>query len=146
MFDFNLDMTNVKAAGPMLIDPGTYEVISDEAEIKDSKSGGQYINVKYKVVSGKFEGSYLFNMFNIKNSNQKAVEIGLGQLKAFMVAANIKNEKLSSPTELVGYKALAVVKHRQDDYGTKAVISYFKPIGSELPKNDSTKAEKDVPF
>jgi len=142
-----LDLTETPESG-LTIPPGNYVVIADEAEVKDTKNGtGQYINVKFKVLGGKFDGRFLFQMFNIKNANPKAVEIGLSQLKTFMKCAGVQDFKLTSALDLVGLKALAAVKTRTDDFGEKSVISFFKP----LPKDGATSgeqagAEKDIPF
>jgi hypothetical protein len=147
MFDFNLDMTDVKSSGPMTVEAGTYTVISDNAELKDSKSGGQYINMKLKILGPKFENATIFTMFNVKNPNPKAVEIGLSQLKGFMNAAGINEQKLNNPAQLVGYKCQAVVKMKKDSYGVKAVVSYFKPIDSASKDQTFTNSkETDVPF
>lgn len=131
---FNIDLSAVKVQNNFKpIPSGNYNVILDETEMKDTKSGtGQYINCKFKVLGGEYEGKFLFHMFNIKNDNPKAVEIGLQQLKAFMECAGMTDYKLTSVTQLVGYKASAVVKIKTDEYGEKAVISYFKPLSNEV--------------
>lgn len=142
-FSFNLDLTGVKAAGPRTIAAGTYTVIADSAEIKPTKAGtGEYISVKFKIIGSECDGMTLWHSFNIKNPSVKAVEIGLQQLKQFVQCSGAP-EKLTSPIDLVGYKATAVVKIQSDaTYGDKAVIAYFKP-GSAPVTGD---AGSDVPF
>jgi hypothetical protein len=140
-FSFNIDLSGVKASGPRTIAPGTYTVIADNAEIKQTKSGtGEYISVRFKIVGGECNGMTIYHSFNIKNQSVKAVEIGLQQLKQFVQCSGAP-EKLTSPVDLVGYKATAMVKIQSDaNYGDKAVISYFKPVtvtegdkGSDVP-------------
>ena len=142
-FDFNLDLSGVKAAGPRTIAAGIYTVIADGAEIKATKAGtGEYISVKFKIVGGECAGMTLWHSFNIKNPSVKAVEIGLQQLKQFVQCSGAP-EKLTSPIDLVGYKATAVVKIQSDaQYGDKAVIAYFKPVTAPT---DGDKGS-DVPF
>lgn len=141
-FSFNIDLSGVKTAGPRTIAPGNYKVIADSAEIKQTKSGtGEYISVKFKIIGGKCAGMNLWHSFNIKNQSVKAVEIGLQQLKQFVQCSGAP-EKLTSPVDLVGYKATAVVKIQSDaNYGDKAVIAYFKP----MTDTDGDKGS-DVPF
>lgn len=132
-----LDISEVKETGGFKpIPEGTYVVISDEAEVKKTKSGtGEYISMKFKILQGTQEGRTLFHSFNIQNENPKAVEIGLGQLKTFMKCAGFTEYKLENVAELVGYKVEAVVKIKSDEgYGEKAVISYFKA----LPKDQTS--------
>lgn len=143
----NLDLSNVKEQSFGIIPQGTYPVIVDDAEVKETKDGtGEYINLKLKVIEGEGTGKFIFTMFNIKNKNQKAVDIGLGQLKSFLSCIGVDNTKLSDVTTLVGYKAMAVIKHKKDDYtgGEKAVVSYFKPY-EKVAMATLTKGE-DIPF
>lgn len=126
----NLDLTNTpEPTGFKPIDPGTYTVVVDNAEVKETKAGtGSYINVKFKIADS---NRFLFHSFNIKNPNEKAVEIGLQQLKGFMKCAGWTDFKLSDVGMLIGCRADAVVKTKTDEYGEKSVISYFKPVGEK---------------
>ena len=137
---FDIDFNDVKVEKSFEPVPvGTYNVISDDAELKETKDGqGAYILMKFKILDGDQDGRFLFANFNTMNKNEQAVKIGLQQLKGFIECAKIKQNKFKSPTELVGYKAQAVVKHKVDSYGTKAVISYFKAFeGSSSPTKDA---------
>lgn len=121
---------------------GTYTVVSDNAELKDTKDGlGNYILIKFKILDSDKEGRFLFSNFNTKNKNEQAVSIDIQKLKGFIDASGIKQNKFKSPVELVGFKAQAVVKHKTDAYGTKAVISYFKPVTKDVAAKE-VKASK----
>ena len=121
-----IDLSNVKTDNDLL-DEGAYPVVLEDAQIKDTKDGtGEYINCKFSVQGGDYDGRKVYMMFNLKNKNAKAVEIGQKQLKAFMEAAGMTTFKLTSPRELEGLRATAMVKKKTDDYGEKNVISYFK--------------------
>ena len=128
-----LDLTEVKTGGFELLPEGSYLLVADEAVVKQTKSGtGEYVSVSFKVVGGHYAGRTIFHMFNIKNENPKAVEIGLQQLKTFLKCAGKSDTVLSSVTDLLGLKSGAVVKIRVDaQYGDKNVISYFKPMAEE---------------
>lgn len=141
---FNLDLTEVKeSTGFKPVPAGEYTVLLDDCQIKETKSGsGEYINAKFRILGGEQEGKFLFSMFNIKNENPKAVEIGLQQLKMFMKCAGFADFKLTNVLDLVGYRANAVVKIKTDSYGEKAVISYFKPA----EKKEDPKRNQDSPF
>lgn len=123
-----LDLTNEKEQTFEPVKPGSYLMQVDDAEVKETKSGtGEYVSVKFLIREGEYEGRTIYHMFNIKNDNPKAVEIGLGQLKTFMKCSGQSNFVLKSVTDLIGLSAVGVVKNRTDEYGEKAVISYFKP-------------------
>lgn len=138
-----LDLSDVSANTQFApIPPGEYPVCLDNAEVKTTKSGtGEYVNATFRITAGSQEGKKLFHMWTLKNDNAKAVEIGLSQLKAFLLAAGAKEFKLASITDLVGYQAVAVTKIRTDpQYGDKSVISFFKPRG---PSTSEAKAQQD---
>ncbi len=145
----NLNFDEVKESGFSLLPNGEYNVIVDEAIIKQTKDGtGEYINVKLKVLGSSYDGRFLFTMFNIKNKNPEAVKIGMSQLKTFLNVCGRGAAPLTDVTQLVGFKAVAVVKTKEDSYGEKNVVSYFKPYKKE---NDSLtagapKKSEDVPF
>lgn len=122
------DFTDVKESGFAPIPSGSYNVISDDVTLKETKSGGEMINIKFKILDGPHEGRFIFSSFNIRNDNPKAVEIGLGQLKSFIRIAGCPMQ-VQNWTDLVGYKACAVVKiQTSDQYGDQAKISYFKAM------------------
>jgi len=144
MSGLNLDFTGVKESGFGTMPEGEYPVIVDNAEIKETRDGtGQYINCKLKVTHGEFAGRFLFTMFNIKNKNVQAVEIGLSQLKTFRRIAGISANTMTDVLELVGHKANAMVKIKTDSYGEKNVVSYFKPFKALAAKE---KEQNDLPF
>lgn len=74
-------------------------------------------------------GRVLWHNFNVENKNPKAVEIGLQQLKGFLLAAGNESDEVKDVRELEGLSATAHVKIQADPtgvYGDKNVISYFK--------------------
>ncbi len=146
----NINFEDVKESGFGLLPKGEYSIIVDDAVIKETKDGtGSYINMKLKLIGGNYDGRFLFTMFNIKNKNPEATAIGLSQLKTFCKVSGRGDKPLTDVTQLVGFKAVAVVKTKEDSYGEKNVVSYFKPYKKE---NDSltsktTKNENEqLPF
>lgn len=147
---WTLDLTDVKETSFELIPEGEYTAQCVEAEIKETKAmTGEYINVKFVIQDAAQEGRHLFHMFNIKNDNPKAVEIGLSQLKTFIKCSGRPSMVLKNVQDLCGLAATVVVKKRTDAYGDKSVISYFKPLSSEPLKPKAvtpTAAKKSSPF
>lgn len=139
-----LDLSKVKESNFDILPEGQYNVVADEATVKETKSGkGEYINLKLIITGGPLEGRTLFHMFNFKNENVKAAEIGMSQLKTFLKCAGQDPNKLQNVSDLIGCRVSCVVKHKEDDYGKKAVISYFKPV-TTIAENEVIK--EDLPF
>lgn len=127
---------------------GIYKLVIDEAELKDTKAGtGQYINVRYEVVSGDWKGRKLWNMFNVKNPNPQAVEIGMQQLRSMIELSNKpKMLQFSDVSKLCGLQVWAQVKI---DGENRNKIHYFveKDLAEEqlAPKSNDFDADS-IPF
>lgn len=144
---FKMDLTNVADTGRDALPAGKYNVVCDEAEVKETKDGmGEYINTRFEVMSGEYKGRKVFTMFNIKNKNAQAVDIGLQQLKSFLKSAGRSNFVINSVSELVGLKANVALKTKTDDFGTKNVISYYSPVEKETTLSANQSSLADVPF
>jgi len=118
-----LDLSDVSAGGEYSIIPeGYYDGEFLSAEINETKSGGKKIDCKF-VLDNK---RVIFHSFNIVNDNAMAVKIAKEQLKSFLILTGQDGDSLESLKQLLYKRVTVKVKHRKDDYGTKAVIHYFK--------------------
>jgi hypothetical protein len=119
-----IDLTDVTEGG--VLAAGDYVVTCTDAEVRETKNGsGEYI----KCVFENEDGAKIFHMFNTKNDNPKAVEIGMGQLKTFLRVANKQDpNKLERASELIGLRCQVKTKVREasGEYGPQAVITSFK--------------------
>lgn len=113
------DASDVSTTG---VEDGEHVIIVDDAEVKESRSGGEYINVRWKLEES---GNTFYTMYNIKNDNAKAVQIGLGQLKKMMIAAGVE-PKASGVDELIGLRVLGRLKNKETDFGDQVEIKAYK--------------------
>lgn len=79
-----------------LLPKGVYSVVVQNAEWKEAKSGGEYLNVMFKIFEGKYENRTLFHMFNLINSNNEAVNIAMQQIVKLVEANGKKKETMKS--------------------------------------------------
>jgi hypothetical protein len=150
MFDF----TNDEAKGNFEVLPkGDYLVACTEAEVKTTKDGsGTFIKAQFTVKAGPYEARKIFQNFNLTNRNEKAVQIGRGQIKGFLLAAGATNFKLDNVTDLCGKIAIAKVDIEEStQYGDKNKITSFKPVSREnatvhSSMNSSSKEKTANPF
>ena len=128
--DFNIDLSDVSESG--LPPAGNYTAVVEDAVIKDTKAGtGQYLNVRWKIVGGDHAGSSFFSMYNFKNPNPKAEQIGKGQLKTIMRLAG-KDPTKVNPSLLQGCRVGVTIAIENDDYGDKVKITKYS-----APSEDS---------
>lgn len=156
MLDIDLSKTEKSQApskGP--IPEGRYQVSITDAEVKTTKAGtGQYIKAEFTIKEGEYSGKKIWSMFNIKNQNPKAVEIGLQQLKDMLVAANsnLANGKLESVSQLRGLRMTANVKiESSEEYGDQNRINYFDYSESQINQGAPNMApqfssDEELPF
>ena len=78
---FNPANVEDMGSGFSVIPPGLYNVMIVESAVKDTKTGGKLLELKYQIIDGQHVGSSLTDRINIQNSSETAQKIGLSQLK-----------------------------------------------------------------
>lgn len=71
--------------------------------------------------------------FNVRNKSDKAVEIGLGQFKAFAAACGVYPNSLGDGMELIGKRVNCTMKSRETDFGTQSDAKNFKRASDDTP-------------
>jgi hypothetical protein len=141
MFDF----TNDEATGSFdPIPAGKYSVVVDDAEVKTTRTGGEYIALRFKVKGGQYDNRGFYENFNIKNASEKAQQVGRGRLKSVLIAAGIPEEKMkfSDVTNLCGLElGVSVAVKKEKGYEDKNVAKGFFKVDKELPKVAEEKPE-----
>jgi hypothetical protein len=155
MADWNgfggLDLSGVaEASGYQRLQPGTYVVEATDAEIKDTATGGKMVVVDFSSTDG--HGDIRMN-FNVVNKNPQAVEIGLRQLKSFLVAGGHKNpDKPGDIKTLKGLKCQVVVgmgKPWRDNDGNErqsSEIKVFQALEGQTDTRAKADLDDEIPF
>ncbi len=141
-----MDLSNVQTPNSIL-PAGQYMAVITGIETKASKTGGEYVQVEFTTSSQGFEGRKIWDNFNTKNDNAKAVEIGLGKLKQLALAIGFSQESLKNfeVTQLANKEVAFKSKIKNDpNYGEKAEIASYMEI-KKLPAHSATKTT-DIPF
>lgn len=142
---FSFDLNNVSSVSSGVIPAGTYRVQVESSELKDTKAGtGKYIECQFVVVDENQNGRKFWELFNIINPNQKAVDIGLSRIKQLIEASGGEPGLFNSEEVLIGLECLVTLKVVVDSYGEKNKVVAFKMLPADLPKeaNDLN----DIPF
>lgn len=132
---------NEKMGGFEPIPAGWYLAEITKSEMKDTKAGtGKYLTCQLKVLDGEFKGRYLFNLLNLINPNQVAVEIAQKELASMCEACGL--DEIEDSTELHGIAMAVRVKIKPADanYPAKNEIAAYK-VEAEMPES-----EGDNPF
>ena len=132
MAKFGFDVSEVApdtGAGGGSYDPipeGEYTLHALEAEEKTTAKGdGKYIKVKFEVLKGEHEGRLLWQNFNTVNPNEKAEQIGRGQLVAWATACGRPDAEDTDKLLNRAFKAAVVVEKGKNGYSDSNKIKAF---------------------
>lgn len=146
------DFTDVTLETPFKeIPEGKYLVQAQDSLLKDTKTGtGKYISVKYRIMTGEFEGRNIWNNFNVENQNPEAVKIAKQTMVQFMSASGLPQNrwKLSSVTDLNGLTCGVYIKKDTNSTKTDAVkiVNFFPSTSLDATASTLGTALSSLPF
>ena len=136
LLDVPFDLENLPVGAPSFepLPAGWYTASISGAEIKDTKSGGKRIELKYEILGPTHVGRFVFGNLNIVNANQKAEQIGRQQLGDVMRAIGLN--RLSNTDDFIGGKLSIRVKvTHSDQHGPGNDIQGWKALdGGAMPR------------
>ena len=152
MADWNgfgsLDLSKVESSSNYIRLPkGEHHVKITDALMKDSASGGKYLQVNFKGVS---EVGDINSNFNLVNSNPQEVDIGKRQIKSLLIAAKHPNpdkpEDVSSLKNLELTVVVGIGKPFTGDDGKTREQTEVK-VYKELSDGEKTSdLDDEIPF
>jgi hypothetical protein len=117
--------------------PGWYNVMMDASEVKPTKdaatTGGQYLECRFSVLDGQFQGRKLFARFNTRNANPVAQEIGYKQLSAVCHAVGVLQVADSQMLHGKPLKVRVKIRKAEGDYEASNDITAYKNINEPTP-------------
>ena len=124
---FDLDALPVSAPSFEPLPAGWYTASISGAEVKNTKSGGKMISLKYEIIGPTHSGRFVFGNLNIRNANPKAEEIGRQQLGDIMRAIGLT--RLSDTDDFIGGKLSIKLRVTQNEqYGPSNDIQGWKAL------------------
>ena len=99
-------------------------LLTNKAKEANDPKLGQYIRVKFQVVSGQFQNRVVFLNFNMVNPTAKAVEIGHQQFRNLLESCGIT--KITDTSEIHQKVVVADLKNTPDNgYGVVIALNKF---------------------
>lgn len=114
------------------IPEGVYSLALVEADTKAARSGnGIVMTCKFEVTEGSYKGKWIWERFNIVNSNDTAQRIARGRVSKWATAAG--KPGATDTDKLMGRKFFAKIKIEEGSggYGPQNVIDGFVMPGGE---------------
>lgn len=127
---------------------GKYNVVVAKADVKESKSGGHYLNVGYQVVDGDFKGRIIFDIVNIQHSNPEVVRIGMERLATIAWATGHEKDSVDDTDDLINKLpfSISVKTEEKDGYTNMRVKSIVRTAPIEAKKEEVKPAATKKPW
>lgn len=112
--------------------PGKYYVAIEEVEVKDTKSGGKGMNIKFDVIGPEGTGRKLFDFINLAHpTSPKCVEIGQKQLASICKAIGM--QVITNTNQMLTQKIGVVVAIDKDNPEQNRIKGYYN-LAAEAAK------------
>ena len=112
MATLNFDANTVEPnAGFTPLPAGKYLAVITEDEMKES-ARGRYLQLKFEVIEGEYNGRLLWARLNLEHENPKAVQIARGDLSAICRAVGVM--QLRDSCELLNIPLVITVRCKND--------------------------------
>ena len=155
MAEFSFDNNEVEAVDEyQQIPAGRYTMVVTETDLMLTKKAkeandaklGQYIRVKFQIVSGEFQNRVIFQNFNVVNASPKAVEIGQQQFRNLLECCGIT--KISDTSEIHQKVVVAEIKNTPDTgYGVGVDVKrYYSGLKTQTTTVESAVTEPSGPI
>lgn len=135
MAQLNFDASQVapNTGVPDAFPAGWYNAAIDESEMKPTKDGtGTYLQVRYSVLDGQYQGRKVYQRLNLRNSNPVAQEIAYGELSAICHATGIMQVQDSQQFHNVPLKIKVKLRPADGQYEASNEISAVKHINEQV--------------
>ena len=116
-----------------VLPPDDYKVMIVSSAMKDNKAGtGSYLELEMDILDGENQGRKIWDLLNLDNPNQKAVEIAERTLSAICRAVGVWN--CTDSDQLHGRAMIASVKvdPAKDGYEAKNSVKGYKPLSDAV--------------
>jgi len=132
---FNFDATGIDTSDDRGFEPlpqGKYNAMVIESAVKDSKAGGQYVELVCQVLDGKHINRKIWHRLNIVNDNSVAENIGRKDLAVLMINLGLPPQMVDTQ-ELHGKPFVMGLKIRpaKGEYAARNEVSFTGPAANQ---------------
>jgi len=132
---FNFDATGIDTSDDRGFEPlpqGKYNAMVIESAVKDSKAGGQYVELVCQILDGKHINRKIWHRLNIVNDNSVAENIGRKDLAVLMINLGLPPQMVDTQ-ELHGKPFVMGLKIRpaEGKYPARNEVSFTAPAANQ---------------
>ena len=129
------------------IPAGWYQAIISNSEMKATRDGyGEYLSLTLQVIEGQYENRLVFARLNLKNANDKAVDIARKDLAAICRAVGVMSPKSSEELHDKPLMIKVKVRPASGDYEASNDIGGYKAVeGANLTPAPKAASKPQTP-
>ena len=129
------------------IPAGWYQAIINASEMKATRDGyGEYLSLTLQIIAGQYENRLVFARLNLKNANDKAVDIARKDLAAICRAVGVMSPQASEELHDKPLMIKVKVRPAQGEYDASNDIAGYKGVeGNDTPFTPTPKATPVAP-
>jgi len=117
------------------IPAGWYKAIISNSEMKPTRDGyGEYLSLTLQIIEGQYENRLVFARLNLKNANDKAVDIARKDLAAICRAVGVMSPQASEELHDIPLMIKVKVRPASGEYDASNDIAGYKGVeGNDTP-------------
>ena len=129
------------------IPAGWYTAIISNSEMKATRDGyGEYLSLTLQVIEGQYENRLVFARLNLKNANDKAVDIARKDLAAICRAVGVMSPQASEELHDIPLMIKVKVRPASGDYEASNDIGGYKAVeGANLTPAPKAASKPQTP-
>lgn len=127
---YNFDASTIEPSSSYdPIPAGWYQAIISNSEMKPTRDGyGEYLSLTLQVVEGQYENRLVFARLNLKNANDKAVDIARKDLAAICRAVGVMSPQSSEELHDKPLMIKVKVRPAQGEYEASNDVGGYKAV------------------
>jgi len=111
------------------IPAGWYQAIISNSEMKATRDGyGEYLSLTLQIIAGQYENRLVFARLNLKNANDKAVDIARKDLAAICRAVGVMSPQSSEELHDKPLMIKVKVRPAQGEYDASNDVAGYKGV------------------
>lgn len=129
------------------IPAGWYTAIISNSEMKATRDGyGEYLSLTLQIIEGQYENRLVFARLNLKNANDKAVDIARKDLAAICRAVGVMSPQASEELHDIPLMIKVKVRPASGDYEASNDIGGYKAVeGANLTPAPKAASKPQTP-
>ena len=129
------------------IPAGWYTAIISNSEMKATRDGyGEFLSLTLQIIDGQYENRLVFARLNLKNANDKAVDIARKDLAAICRAVGVMSPQASEELHDIPLMIKVKVRPASGDYEASNDIGGYKAVeGANLTPAPKAASKPQTP-